>query len=73
MAKDIAKDENRKVADGEVRTACEQTCPADAIVFGNLLDSDSQVAKLVADGRGYVELEDLNTKPAVTYLRKSES
>ncbi len=72
-AKDFAKDEDRKVTDGEVRTACEQTCPADAIVFGNLLDSESQVAKLAASGRGYVELEDLNTQPAVTYLRKSES
>lgn len=73
LAKDIAKDESRKVADGEFQTACQQTCPADAIVFGNLLDPESEVAKLSANGRGYHELEEIHTKPGVTYLRKSES
>jgi molybdopterin-containing oxidoreductase family iron-sulfur binding subunit len=60
----------RAVADGDVRTACEQTCPADAIVFGNLTDADSRVARLAADARGYGVLDGLNTQPAVTYLMK---
>lgn len=71
MGKDHAKDLGRKVQDGEIRTACEQTCPSNAIVFGNLLDPESEVSKLSADGRGVLELEELNTKPAVTYLRKA--
>jgi len=60
----------RALADGEVRTACEQTCPADAIVFGNLTDPASRVAALAQDQRGYRVLDGLNTKPAVTYLMK---
>jgi molybdopterin-containing oxidoreductase family iron-sulfur binding subunit len=60
----------RALADGQVRTACEQTCPADAIVFGNLTDPASRVAALAHDERGYRVLDGLNTKPAVTYLMK---
>jgi anaerobic selenocysteine-containing dehydrogenase/Fe-S-cluster-containing dehydrogenase component len=60
----------RPLADGDVRTACQQTCPADAIVFGNLTDPQSRVAQLARDDRGYGVLEGLNTKPAVTYLMK---
>jgi molybdopterin-containing oxidoreductase family iron-sulfur binding subunit len=60
----------RPLRDGEVRTACEQTCPADAIVFGNLTDPESRVARLAADHRGYGVLDGLNTRPAVTYLTK---
>jgi len=60
----------RTVRDGDVRTACEQTCPADAIVFGNLTDAESRVARLAADARGYGVLDGLNTQPAVTYLMK---
>jgi molybdopterin-containing oxidoreductase family iron-sulfur binding subunit len=60
----------RTLEDGDVRTACEQTCPADAIVFGNLTDAESRVARLAADARGYGVLDGLNTQPAVTYLMK---
>jgi molybdopterin-containing oxidoreductase family iron-sulfur binding subunit len=67
-AKDAARDEDRLVLDGEVVPACAQTCPADAIVFGNLLDPESRVAKLARSGRAYHVLEELNTQPAVTYL-----
>ena len=58
------------VSDGDVVTACQQTCPADAIVFGNLHDPDSHVAQLAAADRGYHVLDGLNTNPAVTYLMK---
>jgi molybdopterin-containing oxidoreductase family iron-sulfur binding subunit len=58
------------LADGEIQTACQQTCPADAIVFGNLNDPASRVAQLSAGDRGYQVLGGLNTRPGVTYLRK---
>ena len=65
-----AKDENRKVRDGEIKTACQQSCPTQAIVFGDLLDPESQVARLSNGERKYWVLGDLNTKPGVTYLKK---
>lgn len=69
-AKGHAKDEGRKVKDGEMVTACQQTCPAKAITFGDLKDPESRVSKLVAHERGYKIFEDINTYPAVTYLKK---
>jgi len=65
-----AKDEHRPVQDGEIKTACQQSCPTQAIVFGDLLDPNSQVAKQSKDGRRYWVLEDLRTRPGVTYLKK---
>jgi len=65
-----ARVEERTLGDGDVRTACQQTCPADAIVFGNATDPQSRVAGLAGDARSYRVLEGLNTKPAVAYLMK---
>jgi MoCo/4Fe-4S cofactor protein with predicted Tat translocation signal len=63
-----AKREDRAIRDGEIVTACQAVCPADAIVFGDLNDPQSRVARLQAQQRNYGLLEDLNTRPRTTYL-----
>ena len=70
IAKDKAKVESRSVRDGELKTACQQSCPSDAIVFGNINDKNSKVSLVSQDPRGYYVLEELNVKPSVTYLTK---
>jgi molybdopterin-containing oxidoreductase family iron-sulfur binding subunit len=69
-AQNEARLENRPIRDGEFTTACAQACPSDAIVFGNLKDPTSRVARLQQSPRGYRVLEDLNTRSAITYLAK---
>ncbi|MGH7501664.1 MAG: molybdopterin-dependent oxidoreductase [Longimicrobiales bacterium] len=69
-AENQARLEDRRVRDGEITPACAQTCPGDAIVFGNIKDPNSRVARVAASGRGYRVLEQLNTQSAVVYLRK---
>ncbi len=66
-----AKRENRPVREGEILPACAQTCPTDAILFGDLLDSRARISEMTRrDPRRYHVLEELNTKPAITYLRR---
>jgi len=68
VAKIEADKENRPIADGEIQTACQQACPAQAITFGNRNDRQSRVAKLQADERSYQVLADVNARPRTTYV-----
>jgi molybdopterin-containing oxidoreductase family iron-sulfur binding subunit len=63
-----AKHEDRQIRDGEILTACQAVCPADAIVFGDINDPKSRVAQLKASPRNYGILEELNTRPRTSYL-----
>jgi Fe-S-cluster-containing dehydrogenase component len=71
-AQNHARVEDRAVADGEIVPACAQTCPGEAIVFGNVKDPNSRVARVAASGRGYRVFEELNTQSAITYLKRVE-
>jgi len=65
-----AKLDSRQIKDGEIKTACAQSCPTEAIVFGNVNDPESQVAELIKDERNYLLLADLDTQPNVFYMTK---
>jgi molybdopterin-containing oxidoreductase family iron-sulfur binding subunit len=65
-----AKLAGRELADGDVKTACQQACPASAIEFGNLRDPASRVVRAKAEPRNYALLDELNTRPRTTYLAK---
>jgi molybdopterin-containing oxidoreductase family iron-sulfur binding subunit len=62
--------ENRPIRDGEIQTACQQACPAGAIVFGNINDREAKVAKLKREPHDYGLLAELNTQPRTSYLAK---
>ena len=65
----IAADkENREIRDGEIKTACQQACPTNAILFGNINDKNSAVAKIKTNERTYGVLADINTRPRTTYV-----
>lgn len=71
QAQHRARLENRPVRDGEIAPACVQTCPAGVFTFGNLLDPNAKITQITRnDPRRYHVLEEQNTKPAVTYLRR---
>ena len=65
-----AKIEGRKIEDGEIQPACVQSCPADALVFGDLKDPESKISKLFKNERNYHLLEELHTLLSVGYLTK---
>jgi anaerobic selenocysteine-containing dehydrogenase/Fe-S-cluster-containing dehydrogenase component len=65
-----ARLEDRTLRDGEFTTACAQSCPSDAIVFGDMRNPESRVARIRQDPRGYHILEEVNTRPAITYLAR---
>jgi molybdopterin-containing oxidoreductase family iron-sulfur binding subunit len=69
-AENVARDEGRRVADGDIQPACAQTCPAQAIVFGDAKDPASRVSRLARDGRAFRALEAVNAGPAITYLAR---
>jgi molybdopterin-containing oxidoreductase family iron-sulfur binding subunit len=68
--KDRARDEKRMVRDGDILTACQQTCPTRAITFGNLKSEQSEATRLAHSPRAYHVLEEIGTRPSVTYLKK---
>jgi len=68
--KQLAKLEGRAIAEDEIKTACSQSCPGNAIVFGDLENPESRISKLFKDKRNYHLLEELHTLPSVGYLTK---
>lgn len=70
QARITAKTEGRLIKEGEVKTACQTSCPSEAISFGNLKDTNSQVFKLKSSPLNYGLLTELNTLPRLTYLAK---
>ncbi len=67
-AKIDSERDGRQVRDGEIQTACQASCPTEAIIFGNINDPKSRVAQMKADPKNYGLLADLNTRPRTTYL-----
>jgi molybdopterin-containing oxidoreductase family iron-sulfur binding subunit len=72
-ARITSEEQNRRIRDGEVRTACQESCPTDAIIFGDLNDRESKIAKLKKHPLDYSMLGDLNTRPRTTYLAKVQN
>jgi molybdopterin-containing oxidoreductase family iron-sulfur binding subunit len=63
-----AKAERRELKDGDIKPACVQSCAAKALVFGDLNDPESEVSRLSRSSRGSKLLEEVGTRPKVTYL-----
>lgn len=68
-----AQKEGRRIADGDVVTACQAACPTGAITFGDINDQDSQVSRVKASPRNYNVLNELNTRPRTSYLARVEN
>jgi Fe-S-cluster-containing dehydrogenase component len=62
--------ENRSVRDGDIKVACQQTCPTNAIIFGNAADPNSELSKALKSERSYYVLEELNVQPGIGYQVK---
>lgn len=65
-----AKKEGREIRDGEIKLACQQSCPSEAIVFGDMSDPKSKISSILNDPRNFTVLEELNIKPRLSYLTK---
>jgi molybdopterin-containing oxidoreductase family iron-sulfur binding subunit len=65
-----AKRARRELKDGDIKLACQQSCPGDGIVFGDMNDPESKISKMLDDERNYTVLEELNVQPRVSYLTK---
>jgi molybdopterin-containing oxidoreductase family iron-sulfur binding subunit len=72
-ARITAEKENRRIRDGEIQTACQQACPANAIIFGDLNDANSKVRNLKEQPLDYSMLGQLNTRPRTTYLARIQN
>ncbi|NLE77091.1 MAG: 4Fe-4S dicluster domain-containing protein [Chloroflexi bacterium] len=72
-ARQEARAKGVPLADGDVTPACVQTCPTDALVFGDLNDPDSRVSKLERSNRAFVLLEEMGTQPSIAYLKRGDS
>jgi anaerobic selenocysteine-containing dehydrogenase/Fe-S-cluster-containing dehydrogenase component len=68
--KEQARVDGRELKDGDITPACAQTCPSQAIVFGDLKDPTSRVSQAAANGRAYRLMEELNTRPGLAYLAR---
>ncbi len=68
----MAKKENRKIREGEAVPACVETCPSEALYFGDLNDPKSQVSRLSKSRRAFRLLEEMGTEPKVYYLKEGE-
>ena len=69
-AKNLAKDEERPLKDGDVVTACQTSCPTNAIVFGDINDPDSEVSRRYKDARSFTVLEEFNAGSVIRYQTK---
>jgi molybdopterin-containing oxidoreductase family iron-sulfur binding subunit len=72
-AKIEADKENRDVQDGDIVTACQQACPTDAIVFGNINDPNSKVSKRKQNPRSYAVLGDIGYRPRTSYIAEVQN